>query len=101
MVSDVVDFQRALNGRLIGGLVFAFLLFTTKLGTGIGGALIGWILGASGYEVSTSKTAEVINAINAIATLLPGVLLFINAFVMYLYKLDRAKCVEIYRQLYG
>ncbi len=95
MVSDTVDYQRSLTGRYLGGLFFALFLFSLKIGTGVGGAVLGWVLGATGYEAGVTESERVVTAINFISTLLPGLLFISGGLVMCFYKLDRRKREEI------
>lgn len=52
MASDVVDYEESRSGRRLDGLVFSTYLFSLKIGTAIGGAVVGWI-----WRTSTTPPA--------------------------------------------
>jgi sugar (glycoside-pentoside-hexuronide) transporter len=102
MLSDVVDYQLSLTGKNMSGLFFALFLFTLKLGLGVGGALSLWIMGETGYIANIEQqTLEVIDSINFISTLLPGILFIVAGMIMMFYGLDKEKRAEIKIKLYG
>ena len=102
MLSDVVDYQVTLTGKNMSGLFFALFLFTLKVGLGVGGALALWIMGETGYVANIAQqTPEVVESINFISTLLPGILFIVAGIVMMFYTLDEEKRAEIKLKLYG
>ncbi len=102
MLSDVVDYQLTLTGKNMSGLFFALFLFTLKVGLGVGGALSLWIMGKTGYVANIpQQSEEVIESINFISTLLPGILFIIAGLIMMFYKLDKTRRAEIKLKLYG
>jgi len=102
MLSDLVDYQQVLSGKNMAGVIFALFLFVLKLGLGIGGAVSLWVLGASGYNAELSEQSpQVIDSINFIGTLLPGLIFLAAGVIMMFYKLDKAKREEIRLALYG
>ncbi|NQY34809.1 MAG: MFS transporter [Alteromonadaceae bacterium] len=102
MLSDVVDYQQSRTGKNMSGLFFALFLFSLKVGLGFGTAIVLWILGSTGYDASVDvQPQEVVESINFISTLLPG-LLFVGAgIIMIFYNLDSARREEIRCKLYG
>jgi len=102
MLSDLVDYQKLLVGRDMSGIFFALFLFTLKVGLGVGGAIALWVIGETGYVAGLEiQTAEVVDSINFVGTLLPGILFLAAAGIMKFYSLDRARREEINIQLYG
>ncbi|WNC68481.1 glycoside-pentoside-hexuronide (GPH):cation symporter [Thalassotalea nanhaiensis] len=102
MLSDVVDYQVTLTGKNMSGLFFALFLFTLKVGLGVGGALALWIMGETGYVANIAQqTPEVVESINFISTLLPGILFIVAGMIMMFYTLDKEKRAEIKLKLYG
>lgn len=101
MLSDVVDYQQSLSGKNMSGLFFALFLFSLKVGLGFGTAIVLWILGSTGYDAKANiQLAEVVESINFISTLLPGLLFVVAGIIMLFYTLDRASRAEIRKKLY-
>ena len=102
MLSDVVDLQQSRSGKNMSGLFFALFLFSLKVGLGFGTAIVLWILGTTGYDADIdSQPVEVVESINFISTLLPGLLFIAAGIIMLCYRLNRARREQIQRQLYG
>lgn len=96
MMSDVVDYEKTRSNRSLSGMVFSTNLFAIKLGIAIGGASVGWILAASGYVGGQeTQSAEALNAINLLYTIIPGVMFIFLAVLMSFYKLDNKKLEQI------
>ena len=102
MLSDVVDYQQSRSGKNMSGLFFALFLFSLKVGLGFGTAIVLWVLGTTGYDAKVSiQAAEVVESINFISTLLPGILFVFAGIIMSFYNLDRVRRATIRQQLYG
>jgi len=102
MLSDLVDYQKVLVGRDMAGIFFALFLFTLKVGLGVGGAIALWVIGETGYVAGLeTQTTAVVNSINFVGTLLPGLMFLLAGGIMKFYSLDRARREEINIQLYG
>lgn len=96
MMSDVVDYEKTRSNRSLGGMVFSTNLFAIKLGIALGGAAVGWILAWSGYVGGAeTQTAEAMNAINLLYTVIPGTMFASLAVLMLFYKLDKNKLLQI------
>ncbi|KHT65593.1 symporter YagG [Photobacterium gaetbulicola] len=96
MMSDVVDYEKTRSNRSLGGMVFSTNLFAIKLGIALGGAAVGWILALSGYVGGAeTQSAEAMNAINLLYTVVPGVMFASLAVLMLFYKLDTQKLTQI------
>lgn len=96
MMSDVVDYEKTRSNRSLGGMVFSTNLFGMKLGIALGGAAVGWILAWSGYVGGTeTQTAQAMNAINLLYTVIPGVMFTSLAVLMLFYKLDKHKLTQV------
>ncbi|MGR5063998.1 glycoside-pentoside-hexuronide (GPH):cation symporter [Photobacterium sp. DNB22_13_2] len=96
MMSDVVDYEKTRSNRSLGGMVFSTNLFAIKLGIALGGAAVGWILAWSGYVGGAeTQSAEAMNAINLLYTVVPGVMFASLAVLMLFYKLDTQKLTQI------
>ncbi len=102
MLSDVVDFEKLRNGKDKSGLFFALFLFTLKVGLGVGGAISLWVLGSTGYDANlVEQNLSVINSLNFISTLLPGLLFIGSGIIMLFYNLNKEKRQAMRFALYG
>ncbi|MFM2481822.1 glycoside-pentoside-hexuronide (GPH):cation symporter [Celerinatantimonas sp. YJH-8] len=91
MLSDVVDDIEKKTGQYLSGIVFSTNLFAIKLGIAIGGALVGYLLSWSHYVGgATAQTSSALAMINALFTVIPGVLVFSLILIMHRYSLDDA-----------
>ncbi len=96
MMSDVVDYEKTRSNRSLSGMVFSTNLFAIKLGIAIGGASVGWILAATGYVGGAEvQSAQAVNAINLLFTVVPGVIFASLAVFMAFYQLDNEKLGQI------
>ncbi|WP_100372019.1 MFS transporter [Bacillus sp. FJAT-45037] len=90
MINDTNEYGEWKNGFRTEGLINSAASFGMKVGTGIGGALIGWLLGFGGYVGAAAVQTEL--AITMIITLniyLPLALCLLQVLLMWMYKLDR------------
>ncbi|GBU09854.1 transporter [Gammaproteobacteria bacterium] len=96
MMSDVVDYEKAVSGKQLGGLVFASVLFAIKFGLALGGAVVGWSLAIAGYDANlTVQPDNVIALINMLFTIIPGLLFIPLILVMNNYGLNNEKLESI------
>lgn len=82
MMSDTVDYGEWCNGKRLTGISFAGTLFVLKLGLALGGAMIGWMLAAGGYDAGAkTQNADTINIIIALFTLVPAACYLLSAII--------------------
>lgn len=82
MMSDTVDYGEWRNGKRLTGISFAGTLFVLKLGLALGGAMIGWMLAAGGYDAAAkTQNADTINIIIALFTLVPAACYLLSAII--------------------
>lgn len=87
-ISDVIDAQEVKTHVREDGTIYAVCSFARKIGQAIASALGGWSLAAIGYiEGSvTGQSAEVLDGIYNIATVVPAILytiVFVTLLVVY------------------
>ena len=82
LVCDMVDFGEWKNGFRVEGLAASAGSFGTKLGTGLGSAILGWGLAAGKYQAGLAAQSE--SAINAIIFILNGVPIILNVLAFIL-----------------
>lgn len=93
-VADVADYGFHKYGVRINGMIGGGMLFATKAGMAIGGAIIGYVLAWYGYNPDTMTTASEYqrSAFVLLYAWLPAVCMFIAAGLFALYKLDEKTC---------
>lgn len=99
MVNNCVEYNEWKFGKRLVGMTNSASSFGSKIGSGIGGSLIGWMLAIAGYNAALEiQPASVNIAIIGFGIYVP-LLLFIGMFVMLkLYDLD-AKYPQIIADL--
>ncbi|OOM76056.1 putative symporter YjmB [Clostridium puniceum] len=89
MLADTVEYGEWKNGIRQEGLIFSAQSFGTKIGSGLGTGLIGWVLGITGYIGGAQvQSAPALLGINALFIIIPVVITVIEIIMMALYKLD-------------
>jgi GPH family glycoside/pentoside/hexuronide:cation symporter len=88
MYTDIVDYSELQSGTRTGGLVFAGASFSQKLGWTIGGAMAGFLLAFFHYQPNVAQSAQSLQGINLMFTLIPFALALLAAFSVFFYKLD-------------
>ena len=90
MLADTVEYNDWHRGIRAEGLVFSANSIGQKVGSGIGSAVLGWVLAAFGFVSSSSVQPE--SALNGIRTIFLYVPLFVFAImfiVLMFYRLDK------------
>jgi GPH family glycoside/pentoside/hexuronide:cation symporter len=63
------------------GIIFAGYSMGTKLGTGLGSALVGWIIGMFGFVgIAEVQTSSALMSIRVVFSILPLVMVLVAAF---------------------
>ena len=89
LMADVDDYGEWKTGKRITGISFSGNLFFLKLGLAIAGAMVGFLLSWYGYDAGAKEqSAESINGIVMLFTIIPGVGYLITAGVVRLLKVD-------------
>lgn len=93
-VADVADYGFHRYGVRINGMIGGGMLFATKAGMAIGGAIIGYILAWYGYnpDTMTNASENQLSAFTLLYAWLPAVCMFIAAALFSRYKLDEKTC---------
>lgn len=90
MLADAADYSAWKTGRRATSLVFSAGTVSFKFGTGIAGAMTGWILAAFGYVPNAIQTAESLLGIRLVISVLPAVAAILAIVVFVLYPIDAA-----------
>ena len=90
MLGDTVEYGQWKNGIRIEGLTFAAEGFAEKVGTGLGGAVLGAILAFGGYiGGQATQSASAIFAMKVAFAYAPIITSVITAVLLYFYDLDK------------
>ncbi len=88
MIADSADYGEWTTGRRATGLYFSAAVFAQKAGWGIGAAIAGWILAASGFVPNVVQNDTAITGIKLLVSVIPGILYMSCALFMIFYKID-------------
>jgi GPH family glycoside/pentoside/hexuronide:cation symporter len=100
MLGDVADYSEFVNGRRATGLIYSAGSFSTKLGGGIAGAIIGIVLAAFNYDgQNSSAIAGAVPGIVMLMSWIPAIVAALGAGLMVLYPLNSHKMSEITAEL--
>jgi glycoside/pentoside/hexuronide:cation symporter, GPH family len=89
-VSDVVDYGEWKTGQRIDGLTYSATSLGMNVGTGLGAALIGWVLAFEGYDATlATQGAGAITAIKALYIYIPLGLYIVGYIIMYFVNIDK------------
>jgi GPH family glycoside/pentoside/hexuronide:cation symporter len=88
MIADSADFGEWTTGRRSTGLYFSAAVFAQKAGWGIGAAVAGWILAASGFVPNLIQNNTAITGIKLLVSVIPGILYMSCAVFMIFYRID-------------
>jgi GPH family glycoside/pentoside/hexuronide:cation symporter len=97
MIADSADYGEWTTGRRSTGLYFSAAVFAQKAGWGIGAAIAGWILAASGFLPNVIQNDTAITGIKLLVSVIPGFLYMSCALFMIFYKID-AKTTTLMKQ---
>ncbi len=88
MLADSADYSEWRTNRRATGLVFSAGTLSLKFGTGIAGALIGWMLMIFGYAANGIQTAHTLLGIRLLISILPAVVALLALGVFAFYTID-------------
>ncbi len=90
LMADVDDYGEWKTGKRITGISFSGNLFFLKVGLAVAGAMVGFLLSIYGYDAGAKQqSAQAVNGIMLLFTVIPGVGYLITAGVVRLLKVDR------------
>jgi len=100
LMADVDDYGEWKTGKRITGISFSGNIFFLKLGLAIAGAMVGFLLSWYGYDAGAkAQSADAINGIVLLFTVIPGIGYLITAGVVRLLKVDRETMKQIQADL--
>jgi GPH family glycoside/pentoside/hexuronide:cation symporter len=90
MVADTIEYGEWKTGLRTEGLVYSTSSFGIKVGSGLGSAVLGWVLAIGGYRGGAAKQTFAAGfAIEFLYIILPLLLLLLLVFILTFYRLDR------------
>ncbi len=99
-VMNTAEVNMQKYGVRITGMTNASNSFVGKIGSGLGGSAIGWILAAGGYDAYAATgeaTGKVIGAVNVLNVYIPIAIFVVMALILFRYDLEE-KLPEIRRE---
>lgn len=99
MLGDVADYGEWTQHRRMTGLVFSAGTLSMKFGTGIAGALTGWLLTAFGYVPNVAQSGEALHGIRLLISVFPAIAAAAAMVVVFFYPLTGHTTTEMERAL--
>lgn len=101
MYADVADYSEHKSGSASIGLIFSSSSMAQKFGSAFGGAMVMWLLAAFGYQTAEGsiQTAEAINGLNLLMSVIPAGVAVVAMIIMCLYPLTTSKMNRIETEL--
>ena len=91
LVADVVDYGELKTGKRIDGVTYSAVSFGMKVGTGLGSAIVGWVLAFGNYDgQALTQPQSAVNSIIALYSYIPLVIIVITLVAMYFTNVDQA-----------
>lgn len=91
LVLNTAEYNKSRYGVRITGMTNASNSFVGKIGSGIGGSSVGWILALTGYSADKAPTTAVMNGIYAMNIYIPLAMFIIMLLILARYDLDGEK----------
>lgn len=101
---DVCEYDKITNGRNRSATIVSFLGLVEALAAGIGGQLLGWILGAAGFDgglPAAEQPASALLWIENCATLVPIGFCLVSCWALYKYPLTKKAYNEMIKKADG
>jgi glycoside/pentoside/hexuronide:cation symporter, GPH family len=95
MYADAADYSELKTGRRATGLIFSASGMSQKLGWTIASSLGLYLLGYYSFQANTEQTAETLNGINLLVTMIPALCCLVAAGLMCFYPLSEKKLREV------
>lgn len=99
MTADAIDEYQLKTGVRADGAIYSFISLSVKVASALMGALTASILGVIGYVANTKQTPEVVDGINMLVNLAPGILLIVGTIPVFFYQITKARAIENTKKL--
>ena len=94
-IAEAVDYGEAKTGQRISGLSYGGILFAQKLGMGLAGGAVGFLLNYFNYQAAGEQSEQALYGINMMMTVIPSLFSLAVGVVMYRYVINDAYYQEI------
>jgi glycoside/pentoside/hexuronide:cation symporter, GPH family len=101
MLADTADFSEWRNHRRATGLFYSAGTVAMKFGSGVGGALTGFLLAAFGYVAATEgqafvpQTEDTVQGIRLLISVIPAAVALLMFVAFLFYRLDEGRLGQI------
>lgn len=99
MIGDSADYGECRLGVRATGVIFSAATCSHKIGMGLGGAIVGWMLSAYGYSDTAIQSDAAIEGIRILHCLLPAAGSLVLVAIMLAYPLTEADCEAFEQEL--
>ena len=99
MYADCADYGEWKSGRRTTALVFSTVQFSHKMGLAVGAGLAGIILSWFGFVANETQTAESMNGIRFMFSILPAAFAIMGIVAIYFYRIDSKMTKRIEQDL--
>lgn len=99
MFADVADYAEWKTGRRTTGVIYATIMFALKAGLSLGGATLGWLLGAYGYRPNAVQTEAALRGIRMSISIFPALCFVVVVTCLIIYPIGKKRNLEIQDEL--
>ena len=100
MIADLVDYADWKHNVRAEGIISSITPLVTKFASGIGGALPGYVLAATGYVPDAVQTPEALRGIALTTTVIPFGMMVLGAVVLFFYPLTKVQVQQIQEDIF-
>lgn len=86
-IAEAIDYGENKLGERVSGLAWGGISFCQKVGMGIGGAIVGWLLTYYDYLPDQVQSTVTLTGIALMLTVIPGFFHFVMGLAMFRYRI--------------
>jgi len=94
-IAEAVDYGHRKTGTRVSGLAFGGISFCQKLGMGVAGGLLGYLLSYFNYQADVEQSAYTLNGLALMATVIPALFHLAVGLIMQKYLISNEYYDEI------
>jgi GPH family glycoside/pentoside/hexuronide:cation symporter len=94
-IAEAVDYGHRKTGTRVSGLAFGGISFCQKLGMGIAGGLLGYLLSYFNYQADAEQSEFTLNGIALLITVIPAIFHLAIGLIMHRYYISNELYDEI------
>ncbi|MGI9326630.1 MAG: MFS transporter, partial [Pseudomonadales bacterium] len=99
MIPDTIEYAQWRHGMRADGAVYSMSSFFQKLAKSVGGAGVAAVLAMAGYVANQAQTVESLEAIRAMMSWGPAVIMTVAIAAALLYPLNRERHAQMVREI--